>query len=121
MKKWILTGVIFLSCSFGIVAEAKDWPSIEFPKNAEVNIVSDGMLYNGYPMRTWILKDTQSPLVLAEFFEKQWRADSDKFDAREFNGDYVINSLQSPYLLTARISEEFDGPLCQDSCRLSFS
>jgi hypothetical protein len=88
---------------------ADEWPTIKFPDTATVQIVADNMKMHGYPMRTWFLKDKKSQMVMASFFKKQWQADSDKFDAQMFNGDYVINSLQSPYLLTARIHNEYDG------------
>ncbi|NKF49353.1 hypothetical protein G3R49_02000 [Shewanella sp. WXL01] len=92
-------------------AHADRWPQIQFPKDAEVNVVADDMLYNGYPMRTWHLRDKQSQMMLASFFKKQWQNKSDKFDARMFNGDYVINSLQRPYLLTARIKQDYQGTI----------
>ena len=92
-----------------VFAYGKDWPNVEFPDTSEVEIVADEMQYNGYPMKTWVVKDKRSLMVMADFFKKQWQADSERFDARMFNGDYVINSLQPPYLLTARVSQQYQG------------
>lgn len=94
---------------FGMFAHASDWPKMEFPDTAQVEIVADQMHYNGYPMKTWVVKDKRSLMVMADFFKKQWQTDSERFDARMFNGDYVINSLQPPYLLTARIAQQYQG------------
>lgn len=88
---------------------SSDWPEIEFPETANVEVVADSMRYHGYPMKTWVMKDKQSQMMTANFFIQQWREESERFDARMFNGDYVINSLQPPYLLTARIAHNYDG------------
>ena len=73
---------------------ASEWPEIDFPKSSQVEVVADSMRYHGYPMKTWVLKDKQSQMMMANFFKQQWLDSSDRFDARMFNGDYVINSLQ---------------------------
>ncbi|WP_281213159.1 hypothetical protein [Shewanella insulae] len=99
---------LFLALFTGLT-HASDWPEIDFPDTAKVEIVADEMRYNGYPMKTWVVKDTQTQAQLAAFFTKAWQKDSERFDSRPFNGDLVINSLQPPYLLTARISQQFDG------------
>ncbi|WP_299570158.1 hypothetical protein [uncultured Shewanella sp.] len=88
---------------------ADNWPDIQFPDSALVEIVADDMTMHGFPMRTWVVKDKTSQMMMANFFTKQWQNNSDKFDAQMFNGDYVINSLQSSFLLTARIHREYDG------------
>jgi hypothetical protein len=88
---------------------AISWPEIAFPQNAQVDIVADNMLSHGYPLRTWVVKDKVSQMMMASFFRDQWEKKSQRFDARMFNGDYVINSLQPPFLLTARIHKESDG------------
>jgi hypothetical protein len=100
----VFTLIIAFISSF---AYGKDWPNVEFPETAQVEIVADQMHYNGYPMKTWVVKDKRSLMVMADFFKKQWQTDSERFDARMFNGDYVINSLQPPYLLTARIAQQY--------------
>ncbi|MFT5235205.1 MAG: hypothetical protein ACI8SK_000320 [Shewanella sp.] len=94
---------------FSAQSYASDWPEIEFPESAQVEVVADNMRYHGYPMKTWVVTDKQSQMMTANFFKKQWQEDSERFDARMFNGDYVINSMQPPYLLTARISQTYDG------------
>jgi hypothetical protein len=95
----------YLFCGHAL---ASQWPDIEFPTSAKVEIVADNMLSHGYPMRAWVVIDTQQQMQMAQFFIDQWQDKSEKFDARLFNGDYVINSLQPPFLLTARIHREFD-------------
>ncbi len=87
---------------------ADKWPDIEFPKNANVEVVADNMMIYGNQMRTWVVKVKQSQMQSAAFFKKQWKNKSERFDARIFNGDYVINSLQPPFLLTARIKQEYE-------------
>ncbi|KVX01522.1 hypothetical protein [Shewanella frigidimarina] len=94
---------------YPIFVYADNWPGIEFPDSAVVEIVADDMTVYGFPMRTWIVKDKKSQMMMANFFAQQWRNNSDKYDAQMFNGDYVINSLQSSFLLTARIHREDDG------------
>jgi len=86
-----------------------EWPEIEFPKDSSVEIVADNMKMYGYPTKTWIVKDKTSQMLMAAFFKKQWKSESDKFDEQKLGSDYVINSLQEPFLLTARIKKEFDG------------
>ncbi|WP_076410095.1 hypothetical protein [Shewanella sp. UCD-KL12] len=101
--------LLLSSLLFSATIYASDWPEIEFPDTAKVEVVADSMRYHGYPMKTWVMNDKQSQMMTANFFKKQWQADSERFDAKMFNGDYVINSLQGPYLLTARISKSYDG------------
>ncbi len=104
MKAFTITIALLLAApSF-----ASDWPEIEFPDTAKVEVVADNMRYQGYPMKTWLVEDKQSQMMLASFFKQQWQNSSDRFDAQMFNGDYIINSLQDPYLLTARISQNYD-------------
>ncbi|WP_144211106.1 hypothetical protein [Shewanella donghaensis] len=100
--------LIFL-CFYSFAASSTDWPEIIFPESSQVSIVADDMKMYGYPMRTWVVKDKQSQMMMASFFKKQWQKQSDKFDAQMFNGDYVINSLQSSFLLTARIHKDYEG------------
>ncbi len=91
---------------------AQNWPNVEFPKNATVEIVADNMNFNGIPMRTWAVTDQQtSPMLTAAFFRQQWKDSSIKFDEQKFGNDFIINSLQPPYLLTARIKPQLKGVL----------
>lgn len=90
-------------------AQSVDWPEIQFPDTAKVEIVADNMTHNGYPMKTWLMTDKQSQMMTASYFKNQWQNKSLRFDARMFDGDYIINSLQPPYLLTARIQQKLDG------------
>lgn len=92
--------------SFYCFAEA--WPELSFPEKATVEVVADNMLIYGSKMKTWVVRDKSSQMNTAAFYKRQWKSNSEKFDARMFNGDYVINSLQPPYLLTARIKQEYD-------------
>ncbi|MEC4728091.1 hypothetical protein HWQ46_21375 [Shewanella sp. D64] len=101
--------LLILLALFSAQAYASDWPEIEFPESAKVEVVADNMRYQGYPMKTWVVTDKQNQMMMANFFKQQWQDNSERFDARMFNGDYVINSMQPPYLLTARISQNFDG------------
>ncbi|QFU24336.1 hypothetical protein FM038_020745 [Shewanella eurypsychrophilus] len=101
--------LLLSSLIFSATTYASDWPEIEFPDTAKVEVVADSMRYHGYPMKTWVMNDKQSQMMTANFFTQQWQENSERFDAKMFNGDYVINSLQSPYLLTARISKNYDG------------
>ena len=86
-----------------------EWPDIEFPEDAVVEIVAEDIKMYGYPTKTWIVKDNASQMLTAAFFKKQWKSKSDKFDEQKLGSDYVINSLQDPFLLTARIKKEYDG------------
>ncbi|GGP72606.1 hypothetical protein GCM10009347_41610 [Shewanella algicola] len=88
---------------------ASEWPDIEFPEGASVEIVADDIKMYGYPTKTWVVKDKASQMLTAAFFKKQWKSQSDKFDEQKLGNDYVINSLQDPFLLTARIKNEYDG------------
>lgn len=88
------------------------WPEVEFPKNATVEIVADNMNFNGMPMRTWAVTDKQtSPILAAAFYRQQWKDNSFKFDEQKLGNDFIINSLQPPYLLTARIKPQLKGVL----------
>ncbi|WP_394391511.1 hypothetical protein [Shewanella woodyi] len=104
MKKYWALILLLISPSLF----ADDWPEVEFPDTADVQVVADSMLYHGYPMKTWVMEDEQSQMMIASFFKKQWEEKSERFDAQMFNGDYVINSMQPPFLLTARIHQEYD-------------
>ena len=101
--------LLVLLTLFSTQSYASDWPEIEFPETAKVEVVADDMRYQGYPMKTWVVTDKQSQMMMANFFKQQWQEKSERFDARMFDGDYVINSMQRPYLLTARISQTYDG------------
>ncbi|WP_341503839.1 hypothetical protein [Gallaecimonas sp. GXIMD4217] len=102
MKAWI--------CVFALLSTAAQaWPSIDFPDGARVEVAAEDTSYNGFPMRTWVMHDRQSQMMTAAFFRKQWKADSELFDEQMFQGDYIINSLQPPYLLTARIANTGSG------------
>lgn len=85
---------------------ADDWPELKFPANAKIEVVADEMEYNGYPMRTWIARVPGNAADAAAFYQKNWQPHSERFDRREFNDDIIINSLQPPYLLTARLQQE---------------
>lgn len=104
MKYLFLTTLLFSG-----MAQSSDWPEIQFPDTAKVEIVADNMTHNGYPMKTWLMTDKQSQMMTASYFKNLWKNNSFRFDARMFNGDYIINSLQPPYLLTVRIQSNFDG------------
>ncbi|MCL2913860.1 hypothetical protein L2725_08645 [Shewanella corallii] len=96
--------LLFLAQLFTVHAE--NWPEINFPPKAQVQIVADDMEYNGYPMRTWAVMVPGNKDKVIKFFMNQWQSSSEKFSAVDFNGDFIINSLQPPFLLTARISED---------------
>lgn len=103
MKRVIFLFIILYSNT------ALGWPKLEFPESATVEVVADNMQMNGYPMKTWVMKNKSSQQLTAAYFRKQWKRQSQLFHEQMFEGDYIVNSLQPPYLLTARISQSVDG------------
>ncbi|BCV30656.1 MULTISPECIES: hypothetical protein [Shewanella] len=105
--KQLLLGCWFLS----LPLLAAEWPEIQFPDSATVEVVAEEMVYQGTPMATWVMRDKSNQMMTAAFFKRQWQGKSERFDEQMFGQDYIINSLQPPFLLTARIRKDFDGVL----------
>ncbi len=105
--KQLLLGCWFLS----LPLLATEWPEIQFPDSATVEVVAEEMVYQGTPMATWVMRDKSNQMMTAAFFKRQWQGKSERFDEQMFGQDYIINSLQPPFLLTARIRKDFDGVL----------
>ena len=107
MKKLLIGLIITISGA----TNAESWPKIKFPDKAIVQVVADNMKFHGSEMKTWVVEQKDTQMSVAAFYKKQWKDVSEKFDARMFNGDYIINSLQPPFLFTARIKSNYEGTL----------
>lgn len=105
--RWLL----LISLVYSLSVQADEWPDMPFPDKGRAQIVADNMNFMGLPMKTWVLDYPGSALVVADFYEQQWKDRSEKFDKNTLNGDVIINSWQPPFLLTARIRSQYDSTL----------
>ncbi|QSX40164.1 hypothetical protein [Shewanella cyperi] len=103
--------LVWASLTMGGAWAGDVWPEMDFPEHAKVEIVADNMSFSALPMKTWAVTDSGSMGELKQFYVSRWKPRSEKFNEQEFNGDYVINSWQPPYLFTARFKAQFDSTL----------
>lgn len=88
-------------------AYAEDWPEMPFPKQAKVDIVSQEMLFNGIPMKTWSMQVDMSLEEAVEFYRRQWKPIKDAlYDEKEIDSAVYINSNQGGFLLTAKVTSQ---------------
>ncbi|MGX5173446.1 hypothetical protein ACUR5C_05405 [Aliikangiella sp. IMCC44653] len=106
MKYLVFLGIT-LSSLIVSTLQAKQWPTMPVPKDAEVAAVSTDMKYNGTPMKTWALTFDGDKGALVNHFRNQWKNVADSlYDEQSHGGWVFINSKQGDFLLTAKLQSQ---------------
>lgn len=101
--KQILVVVFFMFSQF---VQAESWPKMPFPQKSGINIVSESMIFNGVPMKTWVLDSEDSLESVVGFYSNAWKTIEDSlYDQQESDGWVYINSKQGGFLLTAKLHQ----------------
>ncbi len=96
-KLLLISALIF--CSASAVAK------IEFPEQATVTTVSDGMLVNGKKVKAWTFSGQLSSTEIAAYYTQLWQGRSDKFDDQTLSGWRIINAVIDDIHYSAKIPE----------------
>lgn len=100
---------------FFIVSEAvaEEWPQIPMPEDSSLVIVSEDMVFNGIPMKSWQLTTTLSKDELIEFYSDAWK----KSDRQLLSGApgyqiqdeapwIIISRIENGYLMTVQLNKK---------------
>lgn len=108
----LLTNIHFCSANMEMV-RTSDWPEMPFPENSSLVIVSENMIFNGLPMKTWELKALMSPKELLRFYENVWAEPAEKTSqdipghlTKRIPNYTVISRAENKFLLTVQIEDK---------------
>ena len=99
-----MRSLFILFLIFSTALSATSWPEMPFPADVKVNLVSENMVFNGVPMRTWVMRGQTSLESTTKFYRDSWKNIEDSlYDEKNIDGWTYINSKQEGFLLTAKI------------------
>ena len=88
------------------LTSAAEWPEMSFPRNVRVNIVSESMIFNGLPMKTWVINSENPAEQMVSFYRDTWKPKKNTwYDEQVIDGWTYINSKQDGFVLTAKIGQ----------------
>ncbi|MBV1908683.1 MAG: hypothetical protein KUG78_05140 [Kangiellaceae bacterium] len=101
LERLILLPLVIL-VSFSV--QANNWPDMSFPKKVKINIVSEDMVFNGIPMKTWKIDTDMTLSQVTDFYREKWKSIEDSLYDEKIIDDWTyINSKQDGFVLTAKI------------------
>ena len=107
-KKLIDISLYILLVTISITESiASNWPVFTAPKDSQMIVVSEDMIYNGVLMRSWELNSNKGAEYIKKFYTKLWGKnatdDNPGYLIDEFENWTIVSRVDGDFLLTVQI------------------